>query len=171
MVGRMKDCFPKMKKKHTSLVNRWMNNTGYILCVTWSEIKCTRGGKKDEVLDERGNVEKNECLLYETKVSVCDLIPEFMSFVSLDCTYTGRKIHHRGTQMLFIFLFNACLYLYLSLYLYISIYLYRYIYIYTQYILTNLMLMRFSAPQRLICLFTVYMWKMRLVFVSSLSGQ
>lgn len=43
-------------------------------------------------------------------MSVCDSIPEFMSFVSLDCTYTGRNIDHSGTQSLFIFI--ACLYLY-----------------------------------------------------------
>ena len=80
------------------------------------------------------------------EVSVCDLIPEFMSFVSLDCTYTGRNMDHSGTQSLFIFYFY-CLFVFIFLYIYI------------QYILTNLMLMRFSAKEQLVCLFTVYMWK------------
>lgn len=39
-----------------------------------------------------------------------------MSFVSLDCTYTGSKIDDSSTQFLFIFLFNACLYLYFYIY-------------------------------------------------------
>lgn len=70
-----------------------------------------------------------------TAVSVCDLIPEFMSFVSLDCTYAGSKINHSDTQTLFIFIFSARLYLYL----------------YIQYILTNLMLMRFFASSPFTC--------------------
>lgn len=48
------------------------------------------------------------------------------------------------------FIFIACLYLYF--------YIYKYKSIYIQYILTDLML-RFSALERLACLFTVYMQK------------
>lgn len=71
---------------------------------------------------------------------VCDLIPEFMSFVSLDCTYTGSKIDHMAHRSFyFLFLLPVCIY--------ISIYI--------QYILTDLMLMGFPATQQLVRLFTV----------------
>lgn len=79
-------------------------------------------------MDERGNTEM-------MRVSACDLIPNFMSFVSLDCTYTGSKNDHSGTQILFYFLLPVC------------------IYISMQYILTNVMLIRVSATEKLVCLF------------------
>lgn len=75
-------------------------------------------------------------------MSVCDSIPEFMSFVSLDCTYTGRNIDHSGTQSLFIFI--ACLYLYF--------------YIFTVYF-DKFDVDEVSLLQRgSFSLFTVYMW-------------
>lgn len=79
----------------------------------------------------------------EERVSVCDSIPEFMSFVSLDCTYTGRNIDHSGTQSLFIFI--ACLYLYF--------------YIFTVYFdkfdVDEVSLLQSGS----FSLFTVYMWR------------
>lgn len=52
-------------------------------------------------------------------MSVCDLIPKFMSFVSLDCTYTGSKIDHSDTVPFYLFfLLPVCIYISLSIYIY-----------------------------------------------------
>lgn len=55
-------------------------------------------------MEERGTAEMKRCL--------GDLIPEFMSFVSLDCTDTGSKIDHTAHRCFLFFTFTARLYLY-----------------------------------------------------------